>query len=133
MNMSQVLNAENELAVPFNFSLLVKEYLVIKVPAKVTTKVETAFALPEDLQQVGSASNIRSKTLLAPTKLSSTSVAGDDQDASEPETLAEKVDAADVAIDTAVTTPSDIRPGTTPATTTPLNQLSQQVYSGQVQ
>jgi hypothetical protein len=122
MNMSQVLNADNELAVPFNFSLLVKEYLIIKVPSQVTTKVETAFVLPENAQQVGSASNIRSKTLLAPTKLSSTSVAGDDQDASAAETLADKVTNAGSALDGAVSTPSDIRPGTAPATTAPASQ-----------
>lgn len=114
MNMSQVLNAENELAVPFNFSLLVKEYLIIKVPTKVTTKVTSAFALPADLNDIGRASNIRSKTLAAPSKQSQTSVAGDDQDASDTETLAEKIDAADKKLDEAATSKSDVYVGTTP-------------------
>lgn len=67
--MSQTLNAENEMVVPFNFSLLVKEYIVLQNPRfNKTTQAEyvqlaTQFA-EEGLSLVGQVSDIRIRTVL---------------------------------------------------------------------
>ncbi len=109
MNMSQIMNAENEIAVPFNFSLLVKEYLVIKAPARVTTKVATAFSDPQLLSKVGSVVDFRSQTLMVPTNLSRKSSAGDDVDApAQVETPKQKEASANAAAAASNQSTSDV-------------------------
>lgn len=80
INMSQVLNADNEVAVPFNFQMLVKQYLIALNPALATTKVETRFDAGTQLDNVGSIQDVRVRTsLFVPDRLAANSVLGADQ------------------------------------------------------
>lgn len=107
-SMSSTLAAENELAVPFNFSMLVKEYAILRQPNFVKASPEdfvqlaTAFDPEGLLTAVGQVQTpqVRTTTVL-PTTLSSESVAGSDEDtfATDPtqpatEQLQSKVDQA---------------------------------------
>ncbi len=67
---NQTLNAANELVVPFQFTLLVKEVLWLKPPKGVKTeladfvKLSTAFAKKGLLGQVGRAQDVRVRTTM---------------------------------------------------------------------
>ncbi len=74
--MQQSLNAENEMAVPFSFAMLVKEYVVLRNPRFTKTtqqefvQLATQFANVA-LTPVGAASDVRVRsTLVQPTTLS---------------------------------------------------------------
>ena len=67
MNMNQTLMAENELAIPFSFQLLVKSYYIFEQPdlTTITTKVQTPFASADFLSKgVVAPSNQEVKTLI---------------------------------------------------------------------
>ncbi len=83
---SQVLNAENEMIVPFNFSLLVKEYIVIQSPRfqrlsqKDFVQLSTSFADFTKLGSVGESQDVRVRsTMLTPDQLSAESAAGQEE------------------------------------------------------
>ena len=83
---SQVLNAENELVVPFTFQFLVKEYVVVQQPRYRKTsmadfvQLATAFASPDRLRAVGRASDVRVRTtMILPPALAQTSAAGSEE------------------------------------------------------
>jgi len=83
---TQVLNAENELAVPFSFSLLVKEYVVLQPPrfqrqsAADYVKLETEFAPGQLLRGVGVAQDVRVRsTMVTPDQLAEESSAGQEE------------------------------------------------------
>ena len=79
VSMSKTLNAQNELAVPFNFQLLVKEYIVVIPPSLATTKVEESFDPNHVLTPIGSASDVRvHATMFAPNNAANNSAAGKD-------------------------------------------------------
>ena len=80
LSMGQVLNAENELAVPFNFQLLVKSYLIAIKPILATTKVETRFDAGTQLDNIGTAQDTRVRTaVFVPDRIAANSVIGKDQ------------------------------------------------------
>lgn len=78
----QTLNAENELAVPFSFSFLVKSYNIVQSPVFKRTSVTDYIKLVTDaavtnLGPVGRPSDVRVRsTMVLPPNLSSTSTAG---------------------------------------------------------
>ena len=78
----QQLNADNELAVPFSFSFLVKEYVVLQNAAFNKMDASDYVQLSADLtlaslQPVNTSSNARANTsMITPTTPSATSVAG---------------------------------------------------------
>jgi len=83
---SQVLNAENELAVPFSFSMLVKEYVVLQPPqfqrksAADYVQLETEFAPGQLLRGVGVAQDVRVRsTMVTPDQLAEESSAGQEE------------------------------------------------------
>jgi hypothetical protein len=85
-SMSRVLNADNEMACPFNFTLLVKEMILIKLPrftkmaASDFVQLTTQFAAASVLGQVGTASDIRVRTTaLLPQQLAQESVVGQEE------------------------------------------------------
>lgn len=84
--MTTSLGAENELAVPFNFSLLVKEYAILRQPNFVKLSQDDFVALSTQfdpdgvLRQVGQAKDARVRTtILSPLTLAAESVAGADE------------------------------------------------------
>lgn len=83
---SQVMNAENELAVPFSFSLLVKEYVVLQNPRFVKLQPSDYVTLVQqtelqNLSPVGRISDTRVRTvMLAPVQLADISTAGEEED-----------------------------------------------------
>lgn len=94
---SQLLNAENELIVPFTFSLLVKELLFVPSPRYAKTslaqfvQLATQFAAPGVLTQVSQATDGRVRTtMVLPAALAASSVVGSEEngsiviDASQP-------------------------------------------------
>jgi hypothetical protein len=78
----QQLNADNELAVPFSFSFLVKEYVVLQNAAFNKTTVQDYIQLAADsaiaaLQPVNTSTNAQANTTaVTPTTPAATSVAG---------------------------------------------------------
>lgn len=108
-SMTAALGAENELAVPFSFTLLVKEYVILRQPAYVKVseenfvKLSTQFDPEGILKQIGKSQNARVRTtLLTPNVLAQESVAGAeevegipaDDTQSPPEQLQSKIDEA---------------------------------------
>ena len=84
--MTQVLNAENELTVPFSFSLLVKEYLVLLQPRFQRQsqadyiQLDTEFAARQLLRGIGAAQDVRVRSsMLPPDQLAEESVAGQEE------------------------------------------------------
>lgn len=83
---SQVINAENEMIVPFNFTLLVKEYVVVQQPNFQRLRqsdyvaLSTAFADFTKLNSVGVAQDVRVRsTMLTPAQLADESSAGQEE------------------------------------------------------
>jgi hypothetical protein len=83
----QVLNADNELIIPFNFTLLVKEYIVVNPPRYVKTsladfvQLATQFAAPGVLTQVGQSTDARVRTtMILPSTLAASPVVGSEED-----------------------------------------------------
>lgn len=78
----QTLNADNEMAVPFSFSFLVKEYVVVQSPLFKRTSPSDYVKLAQDnavknLGPVGSPSDVRVRTtMVLPPDLAATSTAG---------------------------------------------------------
>ena len=79
LNMSQAINAENEVAVPFSFQMLVKEYIVAVKPALATTKVQTSFFDSTEETDIGGVQTARVRTtMFVPDRLAAASVVGQD-------------------------------------------------------
>jgi hypothetical protein len=84
--LTEDLDAANELIVPFSFSLLVKEYIVVQQPRYRKTTIAdfvqlaTAFASPGLLGNVGQASDARVRTtMILPPVLAQASAAGSEE------------------------------------------------------
>ncbi len=84
--MTQDLDAANELVVPFTFSLLVKEYVIIQQPRYVKksaagfVQLATAFASSALLSKVEQAKDTRVRTtMILPPTLAQTSAAGSEE------------------------------------------------------
>lgn len=87
-SMSRSLNAESEMACPFNFSLLVKEMVFLKMPqftrmqASDYVQLQTVFAKDAQLGLPGQASDTRVRTTtVLPPQLRSVSSAGQEEPA----------------------------------------------------
>lgn len=79
LNMSQAINAENEVAVPFSFQMLVKEYIIAVKPALATTKVQTSFFDGTEETNIGGVQTERVRTtMFVPDRLAASSVVGQD-------------------------------------------------------
>ena len=80
LSLGQVLRAENELAVPFNFQMVVKEYQIALKPTLATTKVMDAFDSGVTLTDIGpSIDDLRVRvSMFVGARGSSGSVAGAD-------------------------------------------------------
>jgi hypothetical protein len=92
-SMSQVMNAESEMLVPFNFTLLVKEYLLLppqnftKLAQEDYVKLATDFSAGATLSQIGTALDVRVRsTMLTPEQLASESSAGQEERAAGGDT-----------------------------------------------
>lgn len=85
-SMSQVMNAESEMLVPFSFTLLVKEYLLLP-PARFTkmskedyVQLATDFSAGAALTPIGTALDVRVRsTMLTPEQLAAESSAGQEE------------------------------------------------------
>lgn len=84
--MGRVLNADGELACPFNFTLLVKEMILLKLPkftkmrAADFVQLSTQFAPDTVLQKIGQASDVRVRTTtVLPPQLAQSSVVGQEE------------------------------------------------------
>jgi hypothetical protein len=111
MNMTQTLNAENELVVPFSFSLLVKEYLIFQQPQNIVTKVQDPFGPADILNAIGAISNVSSQTVAVTSKLSKESVAGADENAPTVATTPQGLSQAAKDLLTASVANPDVAPG----------------------
>lgn len=83
---SQILNAENELIVPFNFTMLVKEYVIIQQPRfqrlsqRDYVQLSTSFADFKKLGSIGVSQDVRVRsTMLTPSQLAAESSAGQEE------------------------------------------------------
>lgn len=84
--MGRVQNADNEMACPFQFSLLVKEYVVLLLPQFTKMKqtdfvqLQSAFAPDSALDKIGQVSDVRVRTTtILPPQLRDTSVVGQEE------------------------------------------------------
>jgi len=122
----QTLNADNEMAVPFSFSFLVKSYVIVQNPLFQRTSPDDYVALAADnaignLGPVGKASDVRVRsTMVLPPDLSAVSAAGQDEPGVVDRTQTAPVQLMSRAIDaTSAGTTSNIRGSVDGTSTTP--------------
>lgn len=123
----QTLNAENEMAVPFSFSFLVKEYFIVNNPLFQRTKPDDYVKLATDtavsnLGPVGSPSDVRVRsTMVLPPNLAAVGAAGQEEpgvvDTHVP--VMQQLMARARAVSTALTTASNVRGAVDNTTVTP--------------